>query len=180
MNCSHFIAEHGAQIEMLQVAHVVTRSAASTGWHIDLARLLHYANRVAPNKKRQTRDAEDGDTLNGLQLLLQMQQTQRAALASITSPGAGRPSGRVRRAILDAFRRKADGPLWCKAYCGSVATVVDHIVSLRNCGDNNRGNLQPLCHSCNSIKAGIPFCLGGDKPNSEALPGFAHLEVRHA
>lgn len=40
--------------------------------------------------------------------------------------------------------------------------VADHIVSRRNGGSHHPENLQCLCHSCNSRKAGLIDAKGGD------------------
>ena len=39
--------------------------------------------------------------------------------------------------------------------------ILDHIVSLRNGGDNSASNLQLLCDSCNSKKATTEDAIGG-------------------
>jgi len=39
-------------------------------------------------------------------------------------------------------------------HCGAAATDVDHIVPKRAGGPDTMENLQPLCHSCHSIKTG--------------------------
>jgi len=36
--------------------------------------------------------------------------------------------------------------------CGNIATEVDHIVAIRNGGDNDPSNLQAMCKSCHSRK----------------------------
>src|SRR3990167_4495534 len=42
-----------------------------------------------------------------------------------------------------------DAP-WCE--CGKPATEVDHIISRRRGGTDERSNLQALCHACHARK----------------------------
>lgn len=59
-------------------------------------------------------------------------------------------------AALREFVLRRDGYM-CR-HCGSTDTVrlvADHIISRRNGGSHHPDNLQCLCHSCNSRKAGL-------------------------
>lgn len=49
-------------------------------------------------------------------------------------------------------------------HCGAtdvLRLVADHVVSRRNGGSHHPDNLQCLCHSCNSRKAGLIDAKGG-------------------
>lgn len=59
-------------------------------------------------------------------------------------------------AALRAFVIHRDGNR-CK-HCGCtdpIKLVADHIISRKNGGAHHPGNMQCLCHSCNSRKAGL-------------------------
>lgn len=62
-------------------------------------------------------------------------------------------------AALRAFIVARDGSCrWCGA---TVYLVADHIVSRRNGGTHHHNNLQALCSTCNSRKAGLVDAKGG-------------------
>lgn len=57
-------------------------------------------------------------------------------------------------AALREFVIFRDGGV-CKKCKSTVDLIADHVVSRRNGGSHHPSNLQCLCHSCNSSKAGL-------------------------
>ena len=58
---------------------------------------------------------------------------------------------------LSAWQRRALLKRWIAvgmqcAYCGELASTIDHVIPLVRGGTNREGNLVPACRSCNSAK----------------------------
>lgn len=69
----------------------------------------------------------------------------------------GRLKSRIpAHAALKAFVIHRDGYACRECGCTDLmALVADHVVSRRNGGTHHPDNMQCLCHSCNSRKAGL-------------------------